>query len=138
MWGQFSVSYLVSIQHATTQPSLRGFAIQVLYILLADQMHKCLHFVVLRPDLILCDAFAVCTPLSFYFDFEKKAGGIAGHLQMTYRTRNRKITLCAMAKRGYNLGCKASTISMTDGWLHWLLCGYATHNNIMHSEGKGM
>ena len=40
-----------------TQPVLSNFTI--LYIL-AVYMHRCLHFVMLRPDLTLCDVFVIC------------------------------------------------------------------------------
>ena len=69
--GQFSLSYLtyvISIQHATTvfslftQPAFSGFTIQA-----------SARWIVLSPDLTLCDAFCcLYTQLSFNFGFRKK------------------------------------------------------------------
>jgi len=46
-----------------TQPALSGFTIQSLYIL-APWIHKCLHFVILSPDLTLHDASLAGQPTS--------------------------------------------------------------------------
>ena len=108
---QFSLSYLTYIQHATTvftQPALSGFTIQASIFGSLDTQVSAFCSLVPRPHSTM--HYAVCAPFSFNFGFqkkkEKKPGGLV-IFQVTFRTRNRKTTLCGLSTSylWYSLGC---------------------------------